>query len=53
MLSALFPCLGITRIRYKGFTLSLYFNSLTNKAPLLEAAKLYFFYGRMSFFEKK
>ena len=29
------PCLGIIRIRCKGFDLSLYFNPQADKAPLL------------------
>ena len=32
------PCLGIIRIRYKGFDLSLSFNPHADKAPLLVSA---------------
>ena len=38
------PCLGIIRIRCKGFDLSLSFNPQADKAPLLvSAAKVVFF----------
>ena len=39
------PCLGIIRIRYKGFDLSLSFNPHADKAPLLvSAAKIGLFW---------